>query len=470
MTEKRRVSSAVATHSFGQVKQGNSEYKVTNHQDDMLLIDPEEVGNVSTHSEDMPKMKGAKKAPVSAALRDEQRAKGGRLAEISNEVDPASGYLEQESGMPVIDNSVDDTPEDEVSAEFEDLADNEFEGEEGVEIEADEIDDLDGNSEFDELEADSDDMEDLGGPDVEPEAEETDDTDEEEVETLAFEEDMGDTESVSLLDADSVADDDTDDVAYATMANVVHVIKANRIIASMGPALARKVQMSDLYLSSQFQDVVQASVETKGLRKGLVQAGFVLAKVKMAAASKATAKVVEAKVQARLTAKLEGIARKDEAMEQAMAIASVGINRRFFKDAENPLRASLESELTRIGVRGAGRLLTAAFSEHGVEYSKAIVTLAQKIAAMPEEVRNQYAEALDLTRDSDFETTAADEGDDEGDFMELAGDEAEYDEAPASVTAALNNPARRAQIPALLRAGVKTTAAMSILNGNTSLV
>lgn len=461
MTDKSRVHSAVSTHSQSAVKVGDSEFDVENHQSDMLLIDPEEVSNVSTHSADKPKF--SCKRPVKAALTDEQRPAGGRIAQIPNEVDPSIGYLEKEAGMPVINNaSIDEEEVDEenVDAEFEDLADLGVTGEDSVEADTDdaEFDDL--TADLDDIDDTDDDMDAVGGPDVEMEVEDEVETAEVEDAPMAFEQDDSSEDAVALVDADAMADDEVDDVAFATMANVVHVLKANRIIASMGPALARKVGMSDLYLSNQFQDVVSASMQQKGLRKGLVQSGFVLAKVKLAAASKATAKVVKAKVEAQVNAKLEALARKDQAMEQCLAIAAVGINRRFFKNSENQLKASLETEFQRLGVRGAGNVIRAMFAQHGVSYAKSILTLANKISAMPEDVRNQYAEALDLTNDDDFDV-AADMEDDESEDMD--------DAIPASVTAALVSPARR-QTAALLKAGVSTNAALSILSGDASLV
>lgn len=477
MTEKRRVTSAVSTHNWDAVKQGTSEFKVTNNQDDMLLIDPEDVDEGNTHSWATPKMKGARRAPVSASLRDEERPKGGKLAQIPNEEDPAAGYLETEAGMPVIDTSLEadaeenefeddeltaedlagdegDLEEDELEAEFEDLGEPEpsLEGEEGVEAEFESSDDAD--------------MEDLGSPDVEAEAAEDANSEVETEESLPFEEDTSGTDDVALVDADAVPDTvDDEELTFATTANVVHVIRSNRIIASMGPALARKVSMSDLYLTDQFQDIVQASIEKRGLRKGLVKAGFVLAKVKLAAASKATSKAIEAKVEARISAKVAAQLRKDEALEQSLAIAAVGINRRYFKDATNELRSALETELTTAGVRGASRMLQAAFQEHGVDYAKSILTLARKLSAMPDEVRNQYAEALDLTNDEDYEVESdADEDED------LDEDDADDGSAPSSVTAALLSPARRFNRQAeMLKAGVSSSA-LSILTSNMALV
>lgn len=460
MTEKRRVHSAASTHSSGNVKQGNSEYEVENHQKSMMLIDPEDISGGNTHSGAQPKMKGAKR-PTYAALIDEQRTPGGKISQIPNDVDPAMGYLETETGMPVIDNveasddsEVEDDFEDmEVESEFEDLADTD---EVDAEFE-DEDDPEDVEAEFE----DEDDMATLAGPEVEADEEEAEEEAEEQ--PLAFENDVDNSEGIAIVDADAMADDDSDDMAFATTANAVHAIKGNRIIASMGPSLARKAGMADLYMTEQFQDVVTASVEAKGIRKGLVQSGFVLAKVKLSAA-KATAKMVEAKVAARVEAKVASMTRQSEALDQSMAIAAVGINRHFFKDSENALRASLESEFNRLGVRGSGTVIRAAFAEHGVAYARSIITLAQKLSAMPDEVRNQYASALDLTSDEDFEDGVDDEVD--ADF-EDDGEE-DYGDTPVSVTAALVTPARRDNT--MLKAGVRNNAAMSILAGNASLV
>jgi hypothetical protein len=108
----------------------------------------------------------------------------------------------------------------------------------------------------------------------------------------------------------------------------------------------------------------------------------------------------------------------------------------------------------------------AAFAQYGVSYAKSILTLANKISAMPEQVRNQYAEALDLTEDGDFDPDDALESDvDEEGVME---DEGDFEPIPASVTAALSSPIRRTGT--LLSAGVKTNAALQILNGNQSLI
>jgi hypothetical protein len=161
-------------------------------------------------------------------------------------------------------------------------------------------------------------------------------------------------------------------------------------------------------------------------------------------------------------------------MDQSLAIAAVGINKRYFKDYPNPLKAALLQQLTQAGVRGAASLVSAAFSEHGVEYARSILALAQKISAMPEEVRDNHAESLDMTSDGDFME------DEDTEVVGLAEDEDGEDEfedfgtgAPASVTAALerSSPRRLSQPGGKVYAGVKDVAGVNkLLFGNQSLV
>jgi hypothetical protein len=444
MTMKKRVVAGTSTHFDVREKVvvPDSEFGVDNHQDDMdLLIDPQDNGSVRTHSDKDVVFRGSKKVPTTAAIRDEQRTGPQDVHGIDHDVDPAAGYLEKEAGMPVVEVPV--------SAEFDD----EFESEDG-DIEAD----LDGDDEFDSLdpvEAD-DEFGDMGD-----ETELEDDIAAEVEDDFV---DMPDDESIAIADADEIADQtDGDELQFATIANAVHVIHSNRILASIGPSSAKKAGVADVYMTPQYQDVVAANISNKGLRKGLVQSGFVLAKVAIKA-SKHTSKAVQAKVTAAINHKVEAMEKQNKAMSQAMAIAAVGINRRYFKDASNDLKTNLEAELVQAGLRGGQNIVRAMFAKHGVSYAKSILTLATRIAAMPEEMRNQYAEALDMTEDDDFSD------DIEADMDDGLDDDIEedFDPIPASVTAALRSPVRRDA--ALLTAGVRSSAAMSILTGSQSLV
>ena len=460
MTEKLRVKAAsTSTHSGDKVvEKPGSEFQLKNSQAGaQMLIDPEDTSSGNTHSADDLKIKGPKKVPTTAAVTDQELTGPTDLHDIDPEVNPGEGYQDDaENTLPVVEVPA------AVEEVVEDVAeDNPFAEEEGVDEEfTEDLDEV--SSEFD------DEFADLPAMELESDADElTEDIAEEPV-AEEFEVPMDETETVALVDADEVEDTigDEDDFQFATIANVVHVIRANRIIASMGAVTAKRAGAADVYTTPQFQDVVVANIEAKGLRKGLVQSGFVLSRVKLSASSKATSKAVTAKVEASVAKRVAILAAQEKAMEQSLAIAAVGINRRFFKDTTNELKANLETELAQLGVRGGQTLVRAMFAKYGVSYAKSILTLAKKISAMPQEMRDTYVDALDMT-DSAEEEILSEECDDL-DEDEYA-DEDGFDPIPATVSAALLHSPRR-NVPSLLAAGVKTTAAMQILSGSQSLV
>ena len=272
-------------------------------------------------------------------------------------------------------------------------------------------------------------------------------------------------EDVSILDVDETPDEDVEDVAFATAGTRLMAIKANRIIASMTGRMAIASGRNDMYLTDQFQQVTAMQIKELGLRKGLKSMGFALAKVTLAKAS-----VLKAQVQKEVhktTAAVRKVnAEKEKAFEQSLAIASVGINRSLFKNAENPLKAHLEGEFRRLNIRGASRILSHAFSEHGPAYAKQVIELAKKIAAMPEEVRDSYVDALDM------DTGVVDEPEEDvipiGADMEDGDDDLEDDGFGGdTVEAALARP-MRVQANAAA-SGKYSVTANEILNGKRPL-
>jgi hypothetical protein len=470
MTKQLRAASTTQTHNGNElrlkVEEGEDELK--NSQESMMLIDPEEFDSGFTHSQDIPKFPGAKKAPTiakkvkangSQELIDKELPAGSpsggdNISQIPNDTDPSAGYLEKESGLPVINN---------VSAEF---------------VDDDELDDEEESSEFDDLphinatvvneDNVGDEFEDLGTDDEEF-SEEPAPVEAEGMAGTPNEEDPEDfagqstVDELPLVDVDEVPDTEgSEDLTFAVTASNVLVIRRDRVIASMGPRQAKKIGVQTFYLGDQFHDVTAHAIDTKGLRKGLIQQGFVLARVKVTAI-KAISKIVSKKVEAGMAVRREQIEARDKALEHSLAIAAVGINKRYFKDAENPLKAALIVELKSAGVRGASQIVSTAFGEYGVKYAKSILTLANKISAMPEEVRDGHAEALDMTSDEDFDDTPIEvesDTEDEDKFEDLGHG--------STVTAALSTPYHR-KYPGALLAGVDPSV-HDLLFGNKPLV
>jgi hypothetical protein len=260
-------------------------------------------------------------------------------------------------------------------------------------------------------------------------------------------------DEMPIVDVDG-ADDEGDDVVFANIGTSVKVIKANRIVASMSKKVAVKAGHSDVYLGEQFQEVTTVEMSKHGLRAGLKKMGFVLASVNLGRAEVLN-KRVEAKANKLTAAVRSQVVAENKALEQCMAIAAVGVNKGYFKDTRNELRAALEAELEAAGVRGAKRLVANVFATKGIDYSKSIITVAKKLSALSEDVRNQHAAALDMVGDEGIDDESDLMGDSAApDFQsEMAGgeepadsddfvDEFEADDgAPQTVHAALTRPA-----------------------------
>lgn len=480
MTTKTQVKANVSTHFPNdqdvKVEQQGDE-ALNNSQDGMMLLDPEDTGDgcVTTHSEKEPEFKGPATVPVRAKkvhaadagsaqpLAEPPPVKPGSV-NIPNDEDPAAGILKTDGtadstdDLPIIENaSVDD--------EHDDFAEDELMLAADGDDEFDDLADQDEDDEFSAVELEGD----LGLGD---EADTMDDAGADMDMTADFENVEITDDEAPLVDVDGIDDASTgEELVFASVGKALHVIRSNRIIASMGPKAAAKAGFADVYQMDRFQDVVQASVEKKGLRKGLVQHGFVMATVKLTA-NKAQAKVVKAKVEKEVTARLETLAGRDAVMEQSLAIAATGINKQFFRDVPNELKAHLITELEHAGVRNASRIVRAAFSDHGTSYAKSILTLAKKISAMPDEVRDNYVTALDMT-DGGADLEVEDElpisdndVDVEDDFIE--------EEVPVvasrSLKAALAQPLQRDRSTAALLRASNGGAAYEILSGNKSLV
>lgn len=252
-------------------------------------------------------------------------------------------------------------------------------------------------------------------------------------------------EEATVADVDEVPDEvEDDDLDVVAVKAALHVMYRGRVLATLTKAVAERQGISDVYLTPTFAAVVANSVAVKGVRKGLVQAGFRLAKVNVTSAA-AQKQVIEARVQSVLTARLQEQADYRKRLNQSLALAAVGVNRKFFKNVRNDLRAALEREFKVAGVENASQIVRSCFAQHGIEFARSLLTVAETLCEKPDEVRNQYAEALDMTVD---EPEAQDEQVEE-----------------TSVTAALLRPATR--VPAT---PVTVTASVEqILRGNKSL-
>lgn len=487
--KKHMQKASTSTHgdNGGTVTIPKATQNAVNHDSVDQLIDPEDDEAGDTHTE------------VTAST-DEQN-----VGTIDNDEDPAAGY---------IDVKTEASDADEFEGEDDDGEEDEGEGDDDMEADDEEVDanlddgeGEDGDEELDnqqapqilEMPKDGSEEPDWDGDlnttetadfvddeepadmlaDGEGDTEDMDDEDDEIVATAS-------AEDMSILDVDGT-DDNGDNLAFATVKNTVHVMKANRIIASMTKKIALSANRADVYLSDRFPEVVEAEIATAGLRKGLRAMGFVLARVNVASSQVVTARIDKGvRVKAAAIRKVQET--NSKAFEQSLTIAAVGINRAFFKDTPNELRAALETELQHAGVRGGSRLVQKAFAQFGPAYAKQIVELANKISAMPQETRNSFVAALDLTsedmEDNPFgspdgsmhenASDTTDEGEGDASFDDEFIDDIENPQVSASVHAAFT-PGTRLHASAGQRKSMDprstgySVSVASVLNGSSAL-
>lgn len=434
---------STSTHtknSEGVRQPAKSDTKINTHDEKYKLFDPDVLEGGASH-----------KPNLEAAVDDDLPNDSHNVSTIDNDVDPAEGYIEQDGvdelltpNAPAnqIEAEADDEEVEELEIEDDDEGEDALDDEDGEDVGIVEADEDDEDEDYEDEDEDDEDWDEPQPEDFDLGEDEVVEEDEgEEIEAEENELPVGSSDAMDLVDIDEVDDTDTDDMVFASVGSRVLVLKANRVIATMGKKQAIRAAAEDIYQSEQFHQAVYQEAKRHGLRAGLKSMGFSLAKVNVAAAT-----VINKRVEARVNALTAAVRRtadsKQKCFAQCLAIASVGISRRFFKDGNNELQNALIANLQRAGVRDASKIVNSAFAKHGVAYSKSIMTIAQKLADMPDEHRSQFAEALDML-DDDGEFVDADavfEDEDTADFVDATNDDDFEDFVPESITAALSRP------------------------------
>lgn len=399
------------------------------------------------------------------SLDDDGEGVPGDTQHLPNDVDPTKGYITTGGAD---DDDEFDAEEDEVNASFPE-DDEEVELVPGASpqqslLQVDE--DWDPTEEAVTADAEEEGDEDDGSLDQPSDEMEEDEDEEIEARARATARSRASAgDEMPLVDVDGT-DDEGDDVLFASHGMRLHAIKANRIVASMGKKLAVKAHQEDVYMSDEFQDVTYAEMSKHGLRAGLQKMGFALATVNVSK-NEVLNKRVTAKAQAVTAAVRRQGHGRDSVMKQCLAIAAVGINRQGFQGVRNELRAAFVDELESAGMRGAKALVRQVFAAHAVDYSKSLLTLATKLAGMPEVARNAVAASLDMTDESEMEDDVPEFGDSAApDFQAEYADSADEDfeeemedemEEPQTLTAALSRPLMKTRATANTRAAKQQT-------------
>ncbi len=426
---------------------------VTNAMEPAGLIDPEtyESGDLHFSNHDKTNKGLTKSKTVKASARkitaadiDNPAGTDGsnNISTIDNDVDPVQDYLDTDDSDTLLENAQGDTEIDASEGNVDTLGDGEVNVFDPTMVEADMDDDQDGDVDWD-----AEDEEDELPTPPEEEALDIATEDSGSDDQLGLDADVEEDPSSLPIGEIRQVDDTIQNVAFVMNAGTLCAVKNTTVVATMTKVAAKKAEVIDVYAAPAYHQLLLAEAKKHGLMAALVANGFKTERLSLSA-SKVVAKTIKleaANIEKRLT-KVQ--AAKQAALDQSIAIAAVGISRSFFSQVENPLRAALEQELVQAGMKNPQRMLQRIFASHGQDYIQNALALAHKLSAMSDQVRADYAEALDLVNDTPedvVEVTSRrrvvandecpEDGDDDG--YEFDGDEDSQSPVTAGLTAAL---------------------------------
>ena len=169
---------------------------------------------------------------------------------------------------------------------------------------------------------------------------------------------------------------------------------ANKPVATLHKSRANqevKEIFSNTYL---LESSLIEAVEKEGMSKPVISAFGIVPLVLKVKANDVIAKACDdrmAKLQSDFDKKEEEM---EEAYEQSLGIASVGINRGTFADCKNVLAEDIIENLEDAGVEDAREIVESSFNARGEDYLRTIVAKAQEFKNKSAEVRNEIANTV----------------------------------------------------------------------------
>jgi hypothetical protein len=164
----------------------------------------------------------------------------------------------------------------------------------------------------------------------------------------------------------------------------------------MPVAIASKLNAganADIFENPAFGNAVIASARELGVKNTLTEMGF-----KGIAHEISISSVVTDKVNAQVAEAKAGLDRDRqehaERLMAALATAAIGINRGFFQDTNNPVKAALWNAMSSAGVKNAEVLIDNAFRTSNDEYHRSLFAKASEIIGQPLEVQESLSKAV----------------------------------------------------------------------------
>ncbi len=204
-----------------------------------------------------------------------------------------------------------------------------------------------------------------------------------------------DTEDVdAMADVDEESDSASLDVSYSS--SVAGQARWTAFYKGVPVAMASKSSAgknADIFDTPSFGHAALATAKVAGVRKALAELGFEPIRHKVSV-SREVRRMVDAQVaEARTSLSSEQQQFKDRFMA-ALAAAAIGLNRGFFAEKKNPIKATLWNAMSSAGIRNPESLIDSAFRSHSDAYHKTLFELASDLVSKSADVQESISKAI----------------------------------------------------------------------------
>lgn len=174
-------------------------------------------------------------------------------------------------------------------------------------------------------------------------------------------------------------------------------------------ATASSSNQKDIFANAVFGKSFLAMASERGVANAMQEMGFTEIKPEIQ-----VEQYVQQEIASQVAEKTDQIAQaaSRDAAElssrflSAVATASQGINRGFFKGIKNPIISAIASTLEEVGIRNAEPLVAQAFARNSDAYHQSLIAKANELLQYDLEVQNQMAQAV-AEFESNVETATA---------------------------------------------------------------
>lgn len=161
--------------------------------------------------------------------------------------------------------------------------------------------------------------------------------------------------------------------------------------------LSSSITHKDIFHQPVFAEAVLASAKVNGISKALKDMGFKPFMANLSVrdnVNKLVASEIEKTKEELSKENAEKQADYDNRLLAALSTAAIGINRGFFRNLSNPIKASLWNSLSAVGVRNPEALIDSVFMSQSDSYHKTLFEKAKEIVSKPLEIQNELAKAV----------------------------------------------------------------------------